>query len=91
VYKSTTVKCVWCGWRSRRKHESCECDWPCYCTGYGHCPKCSGRVQSIARLREMKEHDEEVERWMASDEGRAALATLDALPGAHAGEGRGDK
>jgi hypothetical protein len=73
--KAVPVKC-WCGWRSRRAYRSCECDWPCHCTGFGRCPKCGYHVNSVQRLREMAENDSRYDVWANSPDGREALAKV---------------
>jgi hypothetical protein len=71
----TTIKCF-CGWRGRRVYQICEHDTPCSCSGFGKCPKCGWRVESVQRLREMAEWDRKTEAWLNSPEGKAELARI---------------
>ncbi len=73
--EAVSVKC-WCGWRGRRTHQFCECDWACSCTGFGNCPKCRRVVHSVARLLELAEADRKYEAWAYSPAGREALGSL---------------
>jgi hypothetical protein len=53
------VKCTSynCNWRGKRTYQDCDCYDMCYHTGYGYCPKCRGRVQSVAVLKRHAEND----------------------------------
>jgi len=74
--EAENVKCVLCGWRGRRTYEACECDYMCGCTGYGRCPKCHCRVDTVRWLREHARNQKRAEAWQNSPEGKARMAEL---------------
>lgn len=59
--KTTPVGCN-CGWRGRRVRVECACydEWAqnCRCH-WGSCPKCGGRVETTANMREWAQQAKE--------------------------------
>lgn len=45
------VKCIGCGWRSRRKWDPCDCIDPCSHSPYGACLKCGRAMYPPETLR----------------------------------------
>ena len=72
---STPVGCE-CGWRGKRVYRSCECYEMCYCSRYGYCPKCKGRVESVATMKVYKRMYREIEEFERSGGLARAIASL---------------
>jgi hypothetical protein len=75
--RAPTVYCM-CGWRGRRKTRECACydENAMYCSCMlGLCPKCRGRLCRTSPAQDAREFAQ-AEAWCASEEGRAAIASL---------------
>jgi hypothetical protein len=73
-----------CGWRGRRIQGDCACydEWAMSCRcSWGSCPKCGGRVETVAFRQMCKRSAASAEAWLASPDGQATMAELNKLHG----------